>query len=92
MVLEVWIISMIETAIGWLIFFCLWCAILIYFARIGRKRNDRFILSVSFLLCFFFSCASVIMFDVALELQIFFLTWFLSWSYVDLFLLLDSKA
>jgi len=65
--------------------------ILVYFAKKGRKENDRCILFLSFLFCLFFSCVSVTVFDLRLELQIFLTMWFMIWSYVYLLLILDSS-
>lgn len=76
---------------GWFIFFCLLFMILVYFAEKGRERNDRCILFISFLFCLFFSCASITVFDLRLELQISVTVWFIVWSYVNLLSVLDSS-
>ena len=76
---------------GLVYFLLLISLILVYFAKKGRKENDRCILFLSFLFCLFFSCVSVTVFDLRLELQIFLTMWFMIWSYVDLLLILDSS-
>ena len=76
---------------GLVYFLLLISLILVYFAKKGRKENDRCILFLSFLFCLFFSCVSVTVFDLRLELQIFLTMWFMIWSYVYLLLILDSS-